>query len=308
MPDDLASFAWLESARLRRTANNIPDMILRYQGLLGHVKNLTENLQAEANYWIGWGMVKSNTAKDAIPYLEKARTLRPDAYRKHAGLLLSLGYFASQDQKKLSEEIDLAIEWNYESDIPNQAIQWSGMQSYNMGDYKVAAKTLALVSNPAEPRETPKEVWRYLAKSRLEIDDPDGALLAANHVLEVEDNSGWKADALLDRGRALLALKRTEDAQKSANEALALHPQGHTSAGLNILVGDLKMKSGDLKTAAGKYLIVVEFHDDKDLKPLALWKLIQVLDQQSDQAEAAKYRQKLTTEFPAWKPPGGSTI
>jgi len=308
MPDDLASFAWLESARLRRTANNIPDMILRYQGLLGHVKNLTENLQAEANYWIGWGMVKSNTAKDAIPYLEKARTLRPDAYRKHAGLLLSLGYFASQDQKKLSEEIDLAIEWNYESDIPNQAIQWSGMQSYNMGDYKVAAKTLALVSNPAEPRETPKEVWRYLAKSRLEIDDPDGALLAANHVLEVEDNSGWKADALLDRGRALLALKRTEDAQKSANEALALHPQGHTSAGLNILVGDLEMKSGDLKTAAGKYLIVVEFHDDKDLKPLALWKLIQVLDQQSDQAEAAKYRQKLTTEFPAWKPPGGSTI
>ncbi|MCX8496215.1 MAG: tetratricopeptide repeat protein [Akkermansiaceae bacterium] len=308
MPDDLASFAWLESARLRRTANNIPDMIIRYQGLLGHVKNLTENLQAEANYWIGWGMVKSNTAKDAISYLEKARTLRPDAYRKHAGLLLSLGYFASQDQKKLSEEINLAIEWNYESDIPNQAIQWSGMQSYNMGDYKVAAKTLALVSNPAEPRETPKEVWRYLAKARLEIDDPDGALLAADHVLEVEDNPGWKADALLDRGRALLALKRPEDAQKSADEALALHPQGHTSAGLNILVGDLEMKSGDLKTAAGKYLIVVEFHDDKDLKPLALWKLIQVLDQQSDQAEATKYRQKLATEFPAWKPPVASKI
>jgi hypothetical protein len=33
-PEDLASFAWLESARMRRDENNIPDMILRYQGLL----------------------------------------------------------------------------------------------------------------------------------------------------------------------------------------------------------------------------------------------------------------------------------
>jgi len=308
MPGDLASFAWLESARLRRAENNIPDMIGRYQGLLGHVKNLTDNLQAEANYWIGWGMVKSNTSKEAIPYLEKARALRPDAYRKHAGLLLTLGYFASQDQAKLSEEIKLASEWNYETDIPNQAIQWSGMQSYNMGDYAVAAKTLALVSSPSEPRETPREVWRYLAKSRIEVNDPEGALSAADHVLEVEDNPGWKSDALLDRGRALLALKRPDEARNAADEALELHPQGHTSAGLNILVGDLELKAGDLKTAAGKYLIVVEFHDDKELKPLALWKLIQVLDQQSDLAEAAKYRQKLAAEFPSWKPPSGPKI
>ena len=72
-------------------------MIVRYQGLLKNVKSLSDNLQAEANYWIGWGLVKTNAAKDAITYLEKARTLRPDAYGKHAGLLLALGYFASQD-------------------------------------------------------------------------------------------------------------------------------------------------------------------------------------------------------------------
>jgi tetratricopeptide (TPR) repeat protein len=149
------------------------------------------------------------------------------------------------------------------------------MQSYNAGDYSSAAKSLALVSNPEEPRETPKEVWRYLAKARIGSGDPEGALTAANNVLAIEDNSGWKADGLLDRGRALLALKRPEEARKAADEALALRPQGHTSAGLNILVGDLELTAGDAKTAAGKYLIVVEFHDDKELKPLALWKLRQ---------------------------------
>ncbi len=302
-PADLVSFAWLESAHLRRAEGNFPDMIARYQGLLANSKSLGENVQAEANYYIGWGLVKSNAAKDAIPYLEKARSLRPDAYLKHAGLLLTLGYFASQDPPKLAAEINLAILGKYEAEIPDQAIQWSGMQSYNAGDYSSAAKSLALVSNPGEPRETPKEVWRYLAKARLETGDAGGALAAANNVLAVEDNPGWKADGLLDRGRALLALNRPEEARKAADEALALRPQGHTSAGLNILVGDLELKAGDPKTAAGKYLIVVEFHDDKELKPLALWKLTQALEQQGDHAGAEKSRLRLKTEFPAWKEP-----
>ena len=301
--EDLISYAWLESARLRRADNNIPDMIVRYQGLLQNVKNLSDNLQAEANYWIGWGLVKTNAAKDAVSYLEKARTLRPDAYGKHAGLLLVLGYYASQDPERLAAEINLAIVGNYEDDIPDQAIQWSGMQSYNSGDFGSAAKSLTLLSNPKEPRESPKEVWRYLAKARLEIGEAEGALIAANNVLAVEDSPGWKADGLLDRGRALLALKRPEEARKAADEALALHPQGHTSAGLNILVGDLELETGNAKTAAAKYLIVVGFHDDKELKPLALWKLIQALEQQGDKIEAEKYRQQLKTEFPAWNPP-----
>jgi tetratricopeptide (TPR) repeat protein len=300
---DLMSFAWLESARLRRSENNLPDMILRYQGLLQNVKGLSENVQAEANYWIGWGMVKTNTAKDAVPFLEKARSMRPEAYRKHAGLLLALGYFAAQDPQKLAEEINLAIAGKYDADIPDQAIQWSGQQSYNSGDYSSAAKSLALVSNPDEPRETPKEVWRYLAKSRLEIGDAEGALLAVNNVLAVEENSGWKADGLLDRGLALFALKRFGESRNAADEALALRPQGHTSAGLNILVGDLELQAGDAKTAAAKYLIVIEFHDDQKLKPLAIWKMAAALDAQGDAAEAGKYREQLTSGFPEWKPP-----
>ena len=303
-PEDLASFAWLESARLRRADNNIPDMIVRYQGLLKNVKSLSDNLQGEANYWIGWGLVKTNAAKEAVSYLEKARALRPDAYGKHAGLLLVLGYFASQDPAKLAAEINLAIVGKYEADIPDQAIQWSGNQSYNSGDFGSASKSFALVSNPQEPRETPKEVWRYLAKSRLEIGDAEGALTAVDNVLAVEDNSAWKADGLLDRGRALFALKQIPEARKAADEAIALRPQGHISAGLNILDGDLDLQAGNAKMAGGKYQIVVQFHDDdKVLKPLALWKLVQVLEQQADTTEAEKYRQQLKTEFPEWNPP-----
>jgi tetratricopeptide (TPR) repeat protein len=302
-PEDLASFAWLESARLRRSESNFSDMIARYQGLLKNVGNLSDNLQAEANYWIGWGLVKTNAAKDAIVYLEKARTLRPEVYRKHAGILLALGYFAAQDATQLAAEIKLALAGKYEADIPEQVLQWSGMQAFNAGDFAMAAQCLALIASPDEPRATPKEVWRYLAKARLETGDAAAALTAAANVLAVEDAAAWKADGLLDRGRALLALDRPAEARVAADEALALHPQGRTSAGLRILFGNLEMKAANPKKASAEYLIVVKFHEDKDLKPLALSKLITALDQLDDKTEADKYRLQLKTEFPDWHAP-----
>jgi len=278
-------------------------MITRYKGLLENVKGLSPKLEAESNYWIGQGLTKTNAAKDAVPYLEKARSLRAETYAKHAGLLLTLGYFAAQDAKNLAAEIDRAIHDKYDSDIPDQVVQWAGMQAYNADDFAAAARFLNLVANPQEPRETPKEVWRYLAKARLEAGDAEGALTATANVLNVEDNPGWKADGLLDRGRALLALKRPAEARSATEEALALRPQGRTNAGLRMLSGDLKLLENDLTGAAAEYTIVVEFHDDKDLKPLALHKLIAILEKEKDPAAAEKYRRQLQTEFPAWHAP-----
>jgi tetratricopeptide (TPR) repeat protein len=302
-PEDLASFAWLESARLRRTENNLPDMIVRYQGLLQNIKSLSANLQAEANYWIGWGMMKSNSAKESVAYLEKARTMRPDIYAKHAGLLLVFSYFSSQEPQKLAEEIQLAIAGKYADEVPDSAIQWSGMQSYNAGDYASAAKSLALVANPKEPRETPKEVWRYLAKARLETGDAEGALVAVDNVLAVEDNLSWKADGQLDRGRALFALNRIDEARKAADAAEALNPSGRTSAGLRMLSGDLNFHANQLDTAGAAYLNVILLHEDKDLRPLAFFKYIGVLEKQGNESEAEKYRQQLKAEFPDWQAP-----
>jgi len=297
----LLSFAWLESARMRRTEGNIPDMIIRYKGLLSGVKDLGDEQRAEANYWIGWGLVKTNAAKDAVDYLEKSRKLEPKDYGKHAGLLLALSYYASQDAVKLGEEIEKAIKEKYVSDIPDQALQWAGMQSYNSSDYAASARYLGQVANPDEPRETPKEVWRYLAKARLESNDAEGALIAANNVLAVEDNPGWKADGLVDQGRALLLLNRPTEARKAADEASDLRPQGRTSAALRILSGDLFFKENDFKQAAANYLNVVNFHDDNDLKPLALFKLSEAFTKSGDAAEAAKYQAQLQSEFPKWK-------
>jgi len=300
---ELVSFAWLEAARMYRSSGEIPEMIARYRGFLENVKSPKDNLRAEANYWIGWGMVRSGSGADAIPYLEKAREIRPDAYAKHAGLLLALAYFSSQDAASLAAEIDRAIEDKYTADLPDQAIQWAGMQMFNMRRFDATARFLGLIANADEPRQTPKEVWRYLAKARIETGDPEAALPALQHVLDVEDNPAWIADGLLDRGRALMALGRDSEARKAAEEAMALNPQGRTSAMLRILMGDLDMKADNAQRAAAEYLIVVQFHEDAELKPLALHKLTQALDAGGDSTEAAKFKEQLNREFPNWKAP-----
>ncbi len=298
---ELLSYAWLESARLRRGESNIDDMIRRYKGLLKDVKELNENLKSEANYWIGWGLVKSNQAEESIPYLTEARKLRPDAYEKHAGILLALGYFATQNADKLADEVNLSIESEYSSDIPQQAIQWSGMQSFNAGKFEQATKFLSLISTPDEPRATAKEIWRYLAKAYLKTGNAEKALAAAINVLAVEENLAWKADGMLDQASALFALERYDESRKVVDDALALQPQGKTRGGLRILAGDLDMQAEEPSKASAQYLIVVSFIEDNDLKPRALHKLIKALEAQEDEPEAEKYRQQLLTEFPDWK-------
>jgi tetratricopeptide (TPR) repeat protein len=305
MPDDLSAAAWIESARLRRTEDNVPDMIARYKGLLSK-KNINESQSAEANFRIGWGLVKQNTHAEAIPYLEKARALDAKTYGKHSGLLLCMAYGAMLDAQKLSAEINLAIEGGYAEELADQTIQWAGMQAYNGGDYKSAARFLELIADPDEPRATAKEIWRYLGKARFEIGNPEGALAAATNVLAVEDNPGWKADGLVDKGRALLALDRVAEARVAANEAEDLHPAGRTSVLLGILNGDLFDKEGAADRAAAAYNKIVQFTTDAELKPLALHKLIQLRERAGDNGEADKLKQQLQKEFPDWKPPGNA--
>lgn len=302
-PEDLAAIAWLESARVRREEGNIENMLIRYKGLLDKVDDLTDNLKAEANYWIGWGMVKTNSPKEALPFLDLARKIRPEAFAKHAGLLLCLSHFAAQDPQALSGEIDLAIQRDYAEEIPDQAIQWVGMQAFNSRNYEQAARFLNLIADDEEPLATAKEIWRYLAKALIETGGYSDALPALANTLAAEENLAWKADALLDRARALLGLGRHAESRKAADEAMELRPQGRTAAYLRIVSGDLFTHEKNLGRAAAEYLNVVNFHEDDELTPLALHKLIKVLEAQGNDAEAAKYRTKLASEFPNWKAP-----
>ncbi|HVJ45514.1 MAG TPA: hypothetical protein VM511_03945, partial [Luteolibacter sp.] len=293
--------AWLESARMRKN-NDIPDMIVRYKALLAR-PDIPEKFISEANFHIGWGLVKTNLQGDAVPFLEKARAIDGKTYGKHAGLLLCIVYGALQDSQKLAAEINLAIDGGYAEDVSDMTVQWTARQAYEGGDFKSAARFYNLVANPDDPRTTPKEVWRYLGKARLESGDAAGALVAVNNFLAVEENASLKADSIVDRGRALLALDRPAEARVAANEAADLRPQGRTLTLLRLLSGDLFTQEKNLERAGGEYVTIIQLATEGELKAQAIHKLANNWDLLGNKAEAEKYREQLKKEFPNWKPP-----
>lgn len=294
----LATFAWQKSARICKERDDLEGMIRRYSSLLEKIPNLDDGVAANANYWIGWGHFKGDRKREALPWLRKAREMDPKTYGKQSGIVLVLLLFSLQEIDPLADEIDLAFDEGYIDQIPVQALHWIGTQVYNADRFEDASRFLSLAATPQDPRQTPKMVWRYLAKSQLETGDAAQALLSVGNVLDVEEEPIWIADALLDKSRALLALGQADKALETATDGLAMRPQGRIGNGLRIAVGDAEAALGDLEEAIGHYVVVAELVDDKELRPLALRKLIDTLDKKGDKTEADRYRKIFKDAFP----------
>lgn len=301
---ELDGEARMRSADIAKQQNNLPDMIRRYRDFLEKAAKPTASQKAKASYWVAWGLVKTERAKDAVPYAQAARQFAPETYGKNAGALLSLCYWSLQQPDELCGEVDKAIAGGYSTDLPEQLVRWAAMQAFNADRFKQAAGFYGLIADEDQPEATPKEVWRYLGKALLAAGEPAKALAPINHALSAEEELMWKADGLLDKGQALLDLNRPAEALKVAEEGLAMRPQGRVGAGLNILRGDVFMKQGNATEAAAAYVGTVVFMDDNDkvLKPRALYKLSEALEKKGDKAEAEKYRQERLRKYPNWQP------
>ncbi len=302
---EFQTLALLESADIAKQEGNLPDMIARYRSFLEKFPTATEARKAKANYWLAWGLIKTEKVKDALPHAEIARTLDAKTYGKNAGTLLALAHWTLQSPDPLCEEVDRGIKEGFVENLPDQLIDWAAMQAFSGNRFEQAARFYSLIADENEPRATRKETWRYLGKSLLAAGKAEAALPAIDRALEVEDNLGWKADGLLDRSKALLALGRTDDAMKAVEDCQVLRPEGRVNSEIRMVQGDIHMKRNDPAQAAGAYVVVVELLDDKDavLKPFAIWKLSQALEAKGDKKGADEYRETLRTKYPDWKTP-----
>jgi tetratricopeptide (TPR) repeat protein len=299
---DLASFAWQRSAVIKKDEGDIDAMVSRYQSLVTKFPKLEPTILANAHYWIGWGQFKANKPEEAEPHLRLARELDGPTYAKQAGLLLVLSLFSRQDVPTLAKEVDLAIDSGSSTEVPEQVYRWLGNQVFNADDFTAAARYLTLGSTASDPRQTPKAVWRLLGKSLIEIKKPKDALTPIENLLAVEEQPQWKADAFLDKARALLALERLDEAEAAAGDGTQLRPEGVVDAKLRLTIGDIEFARKKFQEAANHYVVVAQLlTNDRELEPLALDKARSALDKAGNPTEAAKYRQRLTTEFPDYK-------
>ncbi len=302
---EFQSLALLESADICKQESKLPDMIARYRSFLDKFPAATDARKAKASYWLAWGLIKTEQVKEALPHAETARKLDPKTYGKNAGALLALGHWTLQAPDPVCAEVDRGIKEGFVENLPDQLIAWAAMQAFNANRFDQAARFYSLIADADEPRGTPKETWRYLGKSLLAAGQAEAALPPINHALEVEDNPAWKADGLLDKATALLALGRDDEAMAMVEECQLLRPEGRVNSEIRLLKGDIFMKRGNPGEAAKDYVSVVEFLDDNDkvLKPKAIWKLERALDQKGDRSGAEEYRARRLRLYPDWQAP-----
>ena len=109
-----------------------------------------------------------------------------------------------------------------------------------------------------------------------------------------------RALGLLHMGEAYLELKDFGAAQKSAEEALGLQPDGELNAKARVLVGDIQRAQGALEEAAKIYELVGVVIDDESITPGALEKAVQIYRELGRDADAKKVLNRLQSRYPEY--------
>lgn len=298
--DKLAALAWQSSARIKKEDKNYKDMIRRYRAMLTNFPDLSDKTVANAHYWIGWGSYQLKDYAKAITALETALKLDPATYGFKGGMLMVYCSYSMKDKARLQKAVDAVTALGKGDKIQNPIYRWLGVQCFNAGEMKPAERYLSLGTTAADPRQTPKSFWKMLGKARVETGNYKEALIAIKNFLDVVQEPFWQAEALLDQSKAYLGMENLAEAKKSAEAGLQLRPKGRINAELRLVLGDIAYNNKDYAAAAGFYVVVVEFADDKELRPEALFKAHQALLKKGDAEQARHYLETLNKEFPKY--------
>lgn len=292
-------------------------MIYYYEGLIKCAKRGVKPAAiAVAHYNIARAQVEKDPSA-AIPHFREARTLNPEQYGAPVDLNLVHCYFKLKDADNLREAL-VVLERNNSATyhaLPPAIPRWCGWMCFKSKRYLDADKYLsdAVARAPREKytaadgseKERPVVeplVWKTLARSRLELRQYARGLEAAEHYVSMESHPYRKAEGMRDQAMLLIGLNRLEEARKLCEEAVALGIDGPIKSSLFICLGDSYYAAREFSEAAKYYGRTANVVSDKDLKPMALYKISNALRRCERAGEATQYEEALNREFPNWLP------
>ncbi len=321
---DAVVVCWQRAAKLC-AGRDADKMVHYYQGFIKQCAELTKQGQqvkpgalAEAHYNIA-GVLAEKDPAAAVPHFQEARTMYPEQYATLVDIRLVQCFFKMKDAENLKKSLEVLERSNQSSynALPPAILRWCGWTCFQKHDYLAANKYLsdALVREPREAymkadgtqSERPKVeplVWKTLAKARLELRLYERGLEAAEHYVSMENQPYRQAEGMRDQAQLLIGLNRGAEARKLCENAIAMGIDGPIKSTLFITLGDAYYIDREYGEAAKYYGRTANVVSDKELKPLALYKITCALKRCGKEGEASQYEQALRTEFPDWVPNG----
>ncbi|MCP4847212.1 MAG: tetratricopeptide repeat protein [Verrucomicrobiaceae bacterium] len=285
------------------------------QGQLGKYKAMVDNFTIllekfpdskatpEAHFWIGWGQFELKEFATAAAALRKARKLNTKAYFTRATLRIILAEYSLQHLNEVRQEVESLPGKAHQVKVPPQVYLWLGIKLFDARDYPAAVNYLSRATTPKHPEATQAVVWKHLAQAMLYTKNYEGAIQAFDFYLATPQPSTNRARAFHDKGIALLALGRNNEAETAAEDGLTLQPQSRVYGMLCLLWGEVALREKRYEQAVQRLIKPTYAIEDAQITPQALLKSAHAHQQLEQVQKADQLRATLKEKFPNFKAP-----
>jgi TolA-binding protein len=295
------------SAHEREAALQLKALILGQQenakGMVDTFRQLLRefpksSVAAQAQYYIGKAAFEAKDYKTAMTALNAARQLNKEQYYNLASLRLILCQFYLKDRPGLTKEVNSFMAKSPNVNPPPEVLEWLGIEYFNEKNYQTAEKYLSALGKIDNRGSVKPDFWFYLGDAATKLKNLTEAEDAFGKYLQTAKDPAGKAKVLLALGAVKIGAHKPDDAQKIAEEIMALQPEGRVNAEARLLAGDVQLERGNFDDAGKAFMGVALLYDDPAITPRALDKAASAYQRAGKADEADRLSRQLRERYP----------
>lgn len=295
------------SAHEREAALQLKALILGQQenakGMVDTFRQLLRefpksSVAAQAQYYIGKAAFEAKDYKTAMTALNAARQLNKEQYYNLASLRLILCQFYLKDRPALTKEVNNFMANSPNVNPPPEVLDWLGIEYFKEKNYQTAEKYLSALGKIDDRGGVKPDFWFYLGDAATKLKNLTEAEDAFGKYLQTAKDPAGKAKVLLALGAVKIGAHKPDDAQKIAEEIMALQPEGRVNAEARLLAGDVQLERGNFDDAGKAFMSVALLYDDPAITPRALDKAASAYQRAGKADEADRLSRQLRERYP----------
>src|SRR5437667_1662234 len=258
------------------------------------------SVAAQAHYYIGKTAFEGKDYKTALTALNTARQLNKEQYYNLASVRIILCQFYLRDRPALTKEVNnfMAESRNGGTNVPPEVLEWLGIEYYNEKNFQAAEKYLGALRKIENPGSDKPDFLFYLGDAATKLKDLPEAEEAFTKYLQTAKDPAGKAKVLLTLGAVKISAHKPDEAQKIAEEIMALQPEGRVNAEARLLAGEVQLERGNFDDAGKAFKGVALLYDDPAITPRALDKAAVAFRQAGNTEEADQLSRELRERYP----------
>jgi TolA-binding protein len=256
------------------------------------------SVAAQAHYYIGKTAFEAKDYKTALTALNTARQLNKEQYYSLASLRIILCQFYLKNRPALTKEVDDFMVNSPNTNLPPEVLEWLGIEYYNEKNFQAAEKYLGALRKINNPGSVKPDFLFYLGDAATKLKNlPEAEEAFARYLQTARDPAGT-AKVLLALGAVKISAHKPDEAQKIAEQIMALQPEGRVNAEARLLAGEVQLERGNFDDAGKAFKGVALLYDDPAITPRALDKAALAYRQAGKTEEADRLSHELRERYP----------